>query len=145
MRKRVEEAGVIPPFTFFDFTTAMALLYFKQKMVDLAVLEVGLGGRLDSTNVVDPLLSIITNIGKDHEEQLGRSLLKIAGEKAGIIKKGRPLLTAATQPRCFVFFQRSVGRKGRLTTGLERNSGTFRMERGILTTKASIESCGISL
>jgi dihydrofolate synthase/folylpolyglutamate synthase len=106
MRKRVEEAGVIPPFTFFDFTTAMALLYFKQKMVDLAVLEVGLGGRLDSTNVVDPLLSIITNIGKDHEEQLGRSLLKIAGEKAGIIKKGRPLLTAATQPQVLRLFSK---------------------------------------
>jgi dihydrofolate synthase/folylpolyglutamate synthase len=106
MRKRIEEAGVSPPFTFFDFTTAMALLYFKQKMVDLAVLEVGLGGRLDSTNVVDPLLSVITNIGKEHEEQLGRSLVKIAGEKAGIIKKGRPLLTAATQPQVLRLFSK---------------------------------------
>jgi dihydrofolate synthase/folylpolyglutamate synthase len=99
MRRKVEEAGVPGPFTFFDFTTAMAFLYFKQRMVDLAVLEVGLGGRLDSTNVVDPLISIITNIAKDHEEQLGRSILKIAREKAGIIKKGRPLITAATQPQ----------------------------------------------
>src|SRR4030042_389116 len=56
MRERIETAGVAPPFTFFDFTTAMAFLYFKQKMVDLAVLEVGLGGRLDSTNVIDPLV-----------------------------------------------------------------------------------------
>ncbi|MDP2971254.1 MAG: bifunctional folylpolyglutamate synthase/dihydrofolate synthase, partial [Deltaproteobacteria bacterium] len=55
MRQRIETAGVAPPFTFFDFTTAMAFLYFKQKMVDLAILEVGLGGRLDSTNVIDPL------------------------------------------------------------------------------------------
>lgn len=106
MRGRVEEAKVPLPFTFFDFTTALALLYFKQKAVDLAVLEVGLGGRLDSTNVVDPLLSIITNIARDHEEQLGRSLLKIAGEKAGIIKKGRPLLTAATQPQVLQFFSK---------------------------------------
>jgi dihydrofolate synthase/folylpolyglutamate synthase len=131
MRKRVEEAGVPPPFTFFDFTTALALLYFKQKMVDLAVLEVGLGGRLDSTNVVDPLLSIITNIAKDHEEQLGRSLLKIAGEKAGIIKKGRPLLTAATQPQVLRLFSKMcqerrspyyrVGKEFRYVQNGERN------------------------
>jgi dihydrofolate synthase/folylpolyglutamate synthase len=84
----------------------MALYYFKQKMVDLAVLEVGLGGRLDSTNVVDPLLSIITNISKDHEAYLGKSILKIAGEKAGIIKKGRPLITAATQPHILRLFSK---------------------------------------
>ena len=90
MKERVEAAGMTAPFTFFDFTTAMALLYFSQKRVDLAILEVGLGGRLDSTNVVDPLLSIITNVTKDHEEVLGRSLLKIAREKAGIIKREGP-------------------------------------------------------
>src|SRR4030067_271644 len=106
MKKKVEAAGVAPPFTFFDFTTAMAFLYFKQKMVDLAILEVGLGGRLDSTNVVDPLLSIITHIDTDHVEQLGRSLIKIAGEKEGIIKKGRLLITAATQPRVLRLFSR---------------------------------------
>lgn len=104
MRQRIEEAGITPPFTFFDFTTAMALLYFKQKMVDLAILEVGLGGRLDSTNVINPLLSIITNIGKDHEDVLGKGILRIAREKAGIIKKGRPLVTAATQPRVLRHF-----------------------------------------
>ena len=112
MRERIEAAGITLPFTFFDFTTSMAFLYFKQKMVDLAILEVGLGGRLDSTNVVDPLLSIITNIDKDHVEQLGRSLLKIAGEKAGIIKKGRPLITAATQPRVLRIFSRTCQEKG---------------------------------
>ena len=111
-RKRVEEAGVTPPFTFFDFTTAMALLYFKQKMVDLAILEVGLGGRLDSTNVIDPLLSIITNIAKDHEEYLGRSILKIAREKAGIIKKGRPLITGAAQPQVLRLFSKVCREKG---------------------------------
>ncbi len=106
MRERIESAGVALPFTFFDFTTAMALLFFKQKMVDLAILEVGLGGRLDSTNVVDPLLSVITNIAKDHEEQLGKGVLKIAGEKAGIIKKDRPLVTAATQPGVLRLFSK---------------------------------------
>lgn len=98
MRERIEAAGIAGPFTFFDFTTAMALHYFNQQRVDLVVLEVGLGGRLDSTNVVDPLVSVITNIAKDHEAYLGKTLLKIAGEKAGIIKARRPVLTAATQP-----------------------------------------------
>jgi len=112
MRGRIEEAGITPPFTFFDFTTAMCLLYFKQKMVDLAVLEVGLGGRLDSTNVIDPLLSVITNIAKDHEAYLGRSILKIAEEKAGIIKKSRPLITAATQPEVLRLFSKACREKG---------------------------------
>jgi dihydrofolate synthase/folylpolyglutamate synthase len=84
----------------------MALHYFKQKLVDLAILEVGLGGRLDSTNVVDPLIAIITNIAKDHEEYLGKSILKIAQEKAGIIKIGRPLITAATQPLVLRLFSK---------------------------------------
>jgi len=106
MRERIEAASISTPFTFFDFTTAMALLHFKQRMVDVAVLEVGLGGRLDSTNVVDPLLSIVTNIAKDHEEQLGGTILKIAREKAGIIKKGRPFLTAATQPHVIRLFSK---------------------------------------
>ena len=106
MRERIEASGITGPFTFFDFTTAMALLYFSQKRVDLAILEVGLGGRLDSTNVIDPLLSVLTNVTKDHEEILGKSLLKIAGEKAGIIKKGRPLVTAATQLRVLQLFSR---------------------------------------
>ncbi|MCJ7704247.1 MAG: bifunctional folylpolyglutamate synthase/dihydrofolate synthase [Desulfobacterales bacterium] len=106
MRQRIETAGVAPPFTFFDFTTAMVFLYFKQKMVDLAVLEVGLGGRLDSTNVIDPLLSIITNIGKDHEDVLGKGVLRIAREKAGIIKESRPLITAATQAQVLRLFSK---------------------------------------
>jgi len=106
MRERIETAGIAPPFTFFDFTTAMVFLYFKQKMVDLAVLEVGLGGRLDSTNVIDPLLSIITNIGKDHQDVLGKGILRIAEEKAGIIKESRPLITAATQPKVLRLFSK---------------------------------------
>jgi len=112
IRERIEEAGIPSPFTFFDFTTAMALLYFGQKMVDLAVLEVGLGGRLDSTNVVDPLLSVVTNVSRDHEDVLGRSILKIAGEKAGIIKSGRPFITAATQPRVLQLFSKICRDKG---------------------------------
>ncbi len=111
MKKEVESAGIASPFTFFDFTTAMALYYFNQKLVDLAILEVGLGGRLDSTNVVDPLIAIITNVAKDHEEYLGKTISKIAKEKAGIIKKGRPLITAATQPQVLRVFSKACQEK----------------------------------
>ncbi len=111
MRERVVVSGITDPFTFFDFTTAIAFLYFSRRKVDLAVLEAGLGGRLDSTNVVDPLLSIITNVTRDHEEILGNTLLKIAGEKAGIIKQGKPLVTAATQPRVVQFLSRTCREK----------------------------------
>ena len=77
----------------FEFTTAMAFLYFKEENVDFVVLEVGLGGRLDATNVVDPLVSVITDIGLEHTKYLGDTLGKIAFEKAGIIKQGRPVVT----------------------------------------------------
>lgn len=112
MKERIEEKKIDYRFTFFDFTTAVAFQYFKQNLVDLAIIEVGLGGRLDSTNIVNPLISIITNISKDHEEILGRSLLKIAQEKAGIIKPGRPLITAASQPRILNLFSKICREKG---------------------------------
>lgn len=112
MRERIGAYGIEPHFTFFDFTTAMAMQYFKQNMVDLAILEVGLGGRLDSTNVINPLLSIITNVSKDHVEYLGKNILKIAEEKAGIIKKKRPLITAASQPRVINLFSKICRQKG---------------------------------
>jgi len=127
MRKEIEAAGIAPPFTFFDFTTAMALSYFNQKRVDLAILEVGLGGRFDSTNVVDPLISIITNIAKDHEAYLGKSILKIAGEKGGIVKKGRPLITAAAQPHVLRLFSKICQGKG---SPFFRVGKEFRYTRG---------------
>ncbi|MEN6616893.1 MAG: folylpolyglutamate synthase/dihydrofolate synthase family protein, partial [Syntrophorhabdus sp.] len=79
--------------TFFDFTTAMAFEYFKRKKVNIAVIETGLGGRLDSTNVLKPLVSVVTNVSFDHMKELGRTIYKIAGEKAGIIKSGSPVIT----------------------------------------------------
>ena len=79
--------------TFFETITAMALLYFADKKVDIAVIEVGLGGRLDATNVINPLVSIITNIEIDHTKQLGRTRKSIAFEKAGIIKPGSICIT----------------------------------------------------
>lgn len=106
IRGAIRESRIPEAFTFFDFTTAMAMLYFVRERVDLAILEVGLGGRLDSTNVVDPLLAIITTISMDHRNYLGNSLEAVAGEKAGIIKGGRALITAARQPKVLDLFRR---------------------------------------
>jgi dihydrofolate synthase/folylpolyglutamate synthase len=80
--------------TFFEVITALALKYFADKEVDFAILEVGMGGRLDATNVVQPLVSIVTNIDLEHTDRLGKSLKKIAYEKCGIIKTGIPVVTA---------------------------------------------------
>jgi dihydrofolate synthase/folylpolyglutamate synthase len=85
-------------YTFFEVTTALAFQYFAGKKLDVAVVETGLGGRLDATNVINPLISIITNIGLEHTEHLGNTITQIAGEKAGIIKNGVPTITAVTQP-----------------------------------------------
>ncbi len=84
--------------TWFEITTAMALLHFASEKVDIAVIEVGLGGRLDSTNVIQPLVSIITSISFDHMKQLGSTLAAIAGEKAGIIKPGVPVISGVMDP-----------------------------------------------
>lgn len=83
--------------SFFETTMAMAFDYFARQNVDIAVIEVGLGGRLDSTNVITPILSVITNIGMDHTEFLGTTLAEIANEKAGIIKCGVPCIIGETQ------------------------------------------------
>ncbi|MBI2974234.1 MAG: bifunctional folylpolyglutamate synthase/dihydrofolate synthase [Deltaproteobacteria bacterium] len=80
-------------FTYFEFLTAMAFQYFAEAKVDIAVLEVGLGGRLDATNVVTPVISVITRIGIDHQKYLGDTIEKIAFEKCGIIKRGVPVVT----------------------------------------------------
>ena len=87
--------------TYFELTTAMALLHFARHEVDMAVLEVGLGGRLDSTNVCTPCVSVITSISFDHTRQLGESLESIAREKAGIVKPGVPVVSGviAAEPR----------------------------------------------
>jgi dihydrofolate synthase/folylpolyglutamate synthase len=78
--------------SFFEMTVGMAFQYFKEQQVDIAVIETGLGGRLDSTNIITPVIAAITNIDKDHMAILGNTLLKIAGEKAGIIKKNVPVV-----------------------------------------------------
>ena len=94
--------------SFFELTTAMAFCYFADEKVDVAVIEVGLGGRLDCTNIIHPDLCIITNISFDHTQFLGDTLAKIAGEKAGIIKKDIPVVIGETTPKTkAVFLQRA--------------------------------------
>jgi dihydrofolate synthase / folylpolyglutamate synthase len=95
LREAVERADRDRFFTFFDFTTALAFEQFRRKKVEVAVAEVGLGGRLDSTNVLVPLVSIITNVAMDHMDYLGDTIGQIAVEKAGVIKEGVPAVTGA--------------------------------------------------
>jgi dihydrofolate synthase/folylpolyglutamate synthase len=92
--------------SFFEMTVGLAFDYFAKEKVDIAVIEVGMGGRLDSTNVITPLLSVITNIGLDHTQFLGHTLEAIAGEKAGIIKPGVPVVIGETQPETQPVFER---------------------------------------
>ena len=91
--------------SFFELTTAMALKYFAEQKVDYAVIEVGLGGRLDCTNIITPILSIITNISFDHTQFLGNTLAEIAGEKAGIIKPGVPVVIGEYLPETRLVFE----------------------------------------
>jgi dihydrofolate synthase / folylpolyglutamate synthase len=84
--------------SFFEYLTAMAFLYFARSAVDFVVLEVGMGGRLDATNVTDPLVAVITNVDLDHQEYLGKTIREIAGEKAGVIKPGKPVVSGCGHP-----------------------------------------------
>lgn len=91
--------------SFFEMTVAMAFDYFAKEKVDVAVIEVGMGGRLDATNIITPLVSVITNIGLDHVQFLGDTLAKIAFEKAGIIKQRIPIIIGETMPETRLVFQ----------------------------------------
>jgi dihydrofolate synthase/folylpolyglutamate synthase len=99
-------AGPRPP-TFFEVATAVGFLHFVRRRVDAAVLEVGLGGRLDSTNVVRPAVALITSISYDHTDLLGERLTSIAREKAGIVKPGRPTVSGATVPEARAVIERT--------------------------------------
>jgi dihydrofolate synthase/folylpolyglutamate synthase len=98
--------------SFFEMTVAMAFNYFADCQVDIAVIEVGLGGRLDSTNIITPVLSVITNIGHDHMDLLGDTLEKVAAEKAGIIKKSVPVVISETHSETRKVFVNKAKEKG---------------------------------
>ena len=127
--------------SFFEITVAMAFDYFAQQKVDVAVIEVGLGGRLDSTNVITPLVSLITNISWDHKEILGDTLQKIAYEKAGIIKSGIPVVISERQSEVdFVFDKKAADVSSEIIYAsdhykvIDRSDGDFLVEtKGIKT------------
>ncbi|SFW34053.1 dihydrofolate synthase / folylpolyglutamate synthase [Sinomicrobium oceani] len=98
--------------SFFEMTVGMALDFFARAHTDIAIIEVGLGGRLDSTNIITPEVSVITNIGYDHTDILGDTLEKIALEKAGIIKPGIPVVISEHHPETFPVFQRIAAENG---------------------------------
>lgn len=98
--------------SFFEITVAMAFDYFARQGVDIAIIETGLGGRLDSTNIITPELSVITNIGWDHMNILGNSLQKIAGEKAGIIKRGVPVVIGQRSEETGPVFEEKAAAEG---------------------------------
>ena len=113
VKKYKDIIKVISP-SFFEMTVAMAFDYFAAQKVDIAVIETGLGGRLDSTNVIDPEVALITNIGLDHTDILGDSLEKIAAEKAGIMKKNKPVIIGSFQNRLINLFKVQAAEKGAL-------------------------------
>ena len=109
LREKLELKGIQA--TFFECTTALAFLYFARHHVDIAVVEVGMGGRLDATNVIVPAISVITNIGFDHENYLGKTLAQIAAEKAGIIKARVPVVTGEKNPEVLALLRKSAQAK----------------------------------
>jgi dihydrofolate synthase/folylpolyglutamate synthase len=109
MRPAVERVSGL---TTFELTTALAFQYFARKNVDVAVIEVGLGGRLDATNVVTPLVSVITSLSYDHMNLLGSTLAEITGEKAGIVKPGVPVVSAPQKPEALEVLERIAAERG---------------------------------
>jgi dihydrofolate synthase / folylpolyglutamate synthase len=110
VEKNINILDTIKP-SFFEMSVAMAFDYFARSKVDVAVIEVGLGGRLDSTNIITPVLSVITNIGHDHMEMLGDTLGKVAGEKAGIIKNKVPVVIGEKHELTEIVFVNEATRK----------------------------------
>ncbi|MFZ0243231.1 MAG: folylpolyglutamate synthase/dihydrofolate synthase family protein [Desulfobacterales bacterium] len=113
--------------TFFEFATAMAFHEFSRRGVAWAVIETGMGGRLDATNIIEPKLSIITNVSLEHREYLGRTISQIAGEKAGIIKAGVPVVTAVRQKPAIAAVEAAAAKQSAPVFRLGRD---FKMRRG---------------
>ncbi len=113
-------------FSFFEMTVGMAFDYFAKEKVDIAVIEVGLGGRLDSTNIIIPEISLITNIGYDHMDLLGDTLEKIAAEKAGIIKQDVPVVVSEYQPEiAWVFREKANEKRAKLTFASQKKLPSY--------------------
>jgi dihydrofolate synthase/folylpolyglutamate synthase len=118
--------------TFFEVATALGFLYFARRRVEMAVMEVGLGGRFDSTNVCTPLVSVITSISYDHIQQLGNTLTRIATEKAGIIKPGRPAVSGTRVPEARAVIEQICRERHAPLWQLDKEF-SFRYEPGVVT------------
>jgi dihydrofolate synthase/folylpolyglutamate synthase len=142
IRARVDVAGT--GLTFFEVTTLLALLAFAERRVDAAVLEVGLGGRLDATNVVEPIASAITAIGFDHEDYLGNTLDAIAREKAGVMRAGRiTVLGAGLVPEARAALLDEAGRRGaRVIEATEESAFPLALAGGHMRRNAAV-ACGL--
>ncbi len=116
--------------TYFEFTTALALLWFAEEQVDVAILEVGMGGRLDATNVITPLVSVITNVSMDHEQYLGNTLAAVAYEKAGVIKPGVPVVSGVAAGASLTVVEQVCQERKALLFLLGREFGAVRGPEG---------------
>jgi dihydrofolate synthase/folylpolyglutamate synthase len=126
--------------TFFEATTAIAFLCFADAGVEVAVVEVGLGGRLDSTNVITPLATAVTNVALDHTQYLGESLEAIGREKAGIFKPGVPALTGEADPAVLEVLRRRAAEAGAPFSALEERVRAVDVETGLAGTRVSFDS-----
>jgi dihydrofolate synthase / folylpolyglutamate synthase len=127
--------------SFFEMTVALAFDIFAKEKVDIAIVEVGLGGRLDSTNIITPLLSVITNIGWDHMNILGNTLPLIAGEKAGIIKPDIPVIIGENQPEvASVFIEKAKKENSPLSFASDMKTEVVSLESGVLSPKSGVQS-----
>ena len=136
LRPDIERTGA----TFFEATTALAFLCFAEAGVDLAIVEVGLGGRLDSTNVIDPLAVAITNVARDHTEYLGESLEEIAFEKAGVLKPGVPAVTGETAPGPLEVLRQRATEAGSPLLELDRVAGISDVSLSLDGTRFQLDS-----
>jgi len=126
--------------TFFEITTAMALIYFARSNVDISIMEVGMGGRLDATNVITPLVSVITNIGLDHNQYLGQTIIDIAKEKAGIIKPDVDVVTGVNQSSVRQLFESRCKEKRAPLWRLGHNARYRRSASGLFSYYGARES-----
>ncbi len=125
----IDAGKLASPPTYFETLTLLAFLYFQERKIDIAVLEVGMGGRLDATNVVTPLVSVITTVDDDHREFLGRTRSQIAFEKAGIIKPGVPVVCGMVRGAAQGVIRRRARELGAPFSGVFDDAGAFRTQR----------------
>lgn len=128
--------------TFFEITTAMAFVCFQQAGVQVAVVETGMGGRLDATNIVKPLVSVITRIAMDHEAYLGNTLAAVAGEKAGIIKAGCPVVVGPQEPAAEAVLRRTAASVGAPYVAAAEVAAVRWVERDLHGQKVQVETVG---